>query len=213
VQSYLFEKGVTSIQGVFKAFVPRALDPAEPINWGEVIKENTRLTTEIISGKYGECTTFAGDGAHKLYQLYLAEATAGANLRGEDFDPRKYGNAAAKFFQYIQMVLNSNVPFVVFTCWDGHEKDDPDERGANPSRHIFPELPGQSAKRIMGEFAVVLYATRQGTGGATRYIWQTAPAGKVWGAGVKMPIEIAKKLPYEIEQDFSKLEKHLSLEI
>ena len=211
MQSYLFEKGTASIQGVTKAFVPHAIDPEQPVNWSEVVRETKQLSVDIISGKYGKCTTFCGDGLHKLYNLFLAEATAGANIRGEDFDPKKYMSASARFFQYLQMVLNSPCPYVVFSVWDGLEKDDPDEKGSSPMRHIFPDLPGKSAKLIMGEFSVVLYAYRQGVGQGAKYIWLTQPTGKVWGAGIKMPVEVAAKLPIELPQDFAVLDKYLQL--
>lgn len=209
LQSYPGEKGVASIpySDGLRAFVGTLPPPGEPVNYAQVIVETERLTTEILTGKHGEVQTFAGDGLRKLHDLYLAEATAGASAEGRDFDPRLYGGTHKRFFKYIDMVYRSTVPYVVFTVWDGHEKDDPDERGANPSRHIFPNLPGQAAKDIMGEFSLVLYATRQGQGPATRFVWQTQPFGKVWGAGVKLPIDVAKRLPVTVEQDWRVVER------
>ena len=209
IQSYPGEKGVASIpysDGV-RAFVGSLPPPGEPVNYAGVIAETERLTTEILTGKHSEVTTFAGDGLHKLHELYLAEATAGASMEGREFDPRLYGSAHKRFFRYLDMVLRSPVPYIVFTVWDGHEKDDPDERGATPSRHIYPELPGLAAKRMMGEFSLVLYSTRQGTGPATKFIWQTQPFGKVWGAGAKLPIEVARRLPVTVEQDWRVVER------
>jgi len=207
VQSYPGEKGTTSIpyaEGV-KAFIGELPQPGDPVNYGQIIRETESQTTEILTGKHGPCQTFAGDGLHKLYAIYLAEATAGASADGKDFEARLYGSAHRRFFKYLDMVCRSAVPHVVFTCWDGREKDDPDEGGSSPSRHIFPELPGQAAKAVMGEFALVLYATRQGSGPAAKYLWQTQPMGKVWGAGAKLPLEIAKRLPLTVEQDWARV--------
>lgn len=201
------ENGSTSVveDEETKSFVWEAPNLDAP-NWTAVYAETQRITHEALSGKHGPTTTVAIDGVHKLYDLLLNVATGGAKARGEEFDPRKYGTASSLFFGYVQRVLASPVQYVVMTCWDGREKDDPDEKGANPSRHIFPELPGQAAKGIMGEFAVVLYANREGVGPAARYVWQTRPFGKVWGAGVKMPLEVASKLPLSVPQDWRALE-------
>lgn len=212
VLSYPGEKGSTSIpheDGV-RAFVWDLPDPEKVQNWVGVLAEVNRLTFDILHGKHGPISTFAGDGLHKFFDVCLNVATAGARGRAENFEASKYGPAGVLFFGYIERVLASSaVANVVMTCWDGREKDDPDERGANPSRHIFPELPGQAAKAVMGEFAVVMYAIREGAGPAARYLWQTQPMGKVWGAGVKMPLEIAKSLPLTIPQEWPMLERYL----
>ena len=212
IQSYPGEKGTTSIpngEGI-QSFVWDHPDPEKGVDWAGVVRETRQLTVELLAGKHGTIQTFAGDGLHKLHSVFLAEVCGGANMRGEDFEPRLYGPAHTKFFQYIDLVTRSNVPNVVFTVWDGHEKDDPDERGSSPSRHVFPELPGPTApKRMMGEFAVGLYATREGSGPATQFMWLTQPTGKVWGAGLKMPAEIAKRVPLKVKQDWTVLEKIL----
>lgn len=213
VLSYPGEKGTSSIPRLtvdgqaVKAFAFDG-EVVEQPNWAQIIKDTKALTMEALSGKHGPIKTFAGDGLHKLYGAFLAEATFGASTRGENFDAKLYGNAGTRFFQYIDLVMRSTIENIVFTCWDGHEKDDPDEKGTNPSRHIFPELPGQAAKKIMGEFSIVLYANRDPTG---KYVWQTQPLGKVWGAGAKVPIEVAKALPATLEQDWRVLEKALKL--
>jgi len=63
------------------------------------------------------------------------------------------------------------------------------------------------AKRIMGEFSVVLYSevSLPDPKGARRGTWQLRPGGKVWGAGIKVPPDIAKRLPEKAEQDWQKL--------
>lgn len=214
IQSYPGEKGTSSIPTttvdgkLVKAFVFDQPEVAAEMNWATVVKETKQLAIDIVGGKHGPVVTYAGDGLHKLYACFLHEATFGASAKGQDFDAKLYGAASQRFFGFIDLLMRSPVPNVVFTCWDGHEKDDPDERGTAPSRHIFPELPGQAAKRVMGEFSVVVYANRDATG---KYCWQTQPAGKVWGAGVKMPLEIAKTLPITLEQDWRLLEKALKL--
>jgi hypothetical protein len=209
IQSYPGEKGTTSIphgDGI-QAFVWDMEDITKDQDWSRIILETKQLTVELLAGKHGPIQTFAGDGLHKLYACYLHQATNGASARGEEFDPRCYGSASTKFFQYLDLVMRSSVANVVFTVWDGPEKDDPDDKKSD--RHIFPELPGQAAKRVMGEFSVVLYANREGAGDAAKYTWQTKPGGKIWGSGVKAPLELAKKIPMKVEQNWSVLEKYL----
>mgnify|MGYP001589621971 FL=1 len=205
------EKGTTSLpqgEGI-RSFVWDAPDPNAAVNWVGVLAEVNKLTFESLSGKYGPIKTFALDGLHKLYDTCLQVATNGAKARGEDFEPKKYGPASALCFGYLEKVMLSAVENVVFTCWDGLEKDDPDEKGSQAPRHLFPELPGKAAKLIMGEFAVVLYSNREGAGPAAKYIWQTQPLGRVWGAGVKMPLEVSKRLPLTVPQDWGALERLL----
>ena len=213
VQSYMMEKGISSIQGVAKAFVPRDFDPQEVTNWQNVVNETTKLTSEIISGKHGKCSTFAGDGLHKLFEAYLAVVTGGASIRGEDFEAKLYMSAANKFFSYINMIYNSKVPIAVFTVWDGLEKDNPEDKDKSASSHVYPELPGKAAKRIMGEFAIALSSKIEGQGKAARYLWQTKPQGRVWGAGMKMPADVYAAIPDFIAQDYNVLAPYLKPQI
>lgn len=208
VMFYPGEKGQTSltIDADVKAWVPEPFDPEKPTNWASMVVGIERATNEILAGKHGTFATFAGDGLHKLHALYLAEATAGASMRGEDFEPRLYGAAQKKFFAYLDRVMRSTMSVVVFTVWDGREKDDQDDKSKNATSHIYPELPGKCAKEIMGEFAIVAGANKVGD----KYVWQLRPQGKVWGAAVKVPKAIAVKLPTFIEQDWTVLDALLT---
>lgn len=183
--------------------------PAGAVNWIGELADLQKRTFEVLAGKYGPVTTIAVEGLHKLFPLFLNVVTGGAYSDAKDFEAKKYGPAGILFFAFVEKVCESGVKNAVFTCWDGLEKDDPDEKGANPSRHIFPELPGKAAKNVMGEFTVVLYATREGSGPAAKYVWQTQPFGRVWAAGAKMPLEIVKRLPLTLAQDWKVLEKVL----
>lgn len=210
VQVYPGEKGATSIEAgegvqVYKWSAP------EVVSWSEVLADTKRLTVEqLLRAKKGEIKTFCGDGLHKLYATFLHAATSGASARGEDFDAKIYGAVHAQFFAYVDMVLrNPDLEYAVFSVWDGKEADDSDAKGKDITRHIFPDLPGQAAKRIMGEFSVVLYALLEGAGPTAKYLWQTKPYGKVWGAGCKMPLAISKTLPLTVPQDWTAFEKFL----
>ena len=65
------------------------------------------------------------------------------------------------------------------------------------------------AKRIMGEFGVVVYAevnwAMRMPGKAAPATWQLIPEGKVWGAGIKAPLDVVLNLPVRVEQSYPKL--------
>jgi hypothetical protein len=186
----------------------------------EILKAVEQLTIECLTGARGEIATFAGDGLHKLYEHFFQQELQNlvlvfensAKYQGmtkeqieEDLTGKAYGNAHREFVHYLNKVSVSKVPNVVMTIWDGDEKDDPNNRKS--ASHVFPDLPGKMAKRIMGEFSVVLFSevSLPDPQGKRRGTWQLRPGGKVWGAGVKVPPDIAKRLPEKIEQDWSKL--------
>ena len=208
--SYSGEKGYETIprdNPDHTAWIWEVADPAK-LSPHAVVTEVETLTTELLAGKHGECMTFVGDGVHKLYTWYFERAWLDLGQREETVG-QAYGKAHRDFGAYLNKVLQSQVPYVVMTAWEGRTKDDPTDKSKNAPSHIFPDLPGMMASRIVGEFSVVLYAevdppTPQGKVTAR---WQIRPAGKVWGVGVKLPPEMAARLPNKLEPpDFRKLE-------
>jgi hypothetical protein len=176
-------------------------------DYSETLKEVKQLCFDLLAGKHGEFRTFAFDGLHKLYSLFLAVQTSGDSERGEEFDAKEYGKTHKAFFKFLAQIKASPGENIVFTVWDGREKDDPEAKGKDAVTHIFPELPGAAAKLIMGEFSVVLYATKIGSGEGALYKWLTRPLGKVWGCGIKAPMELTTKIPTTLDaQDWRKLE-------
>jgi len=79
--------------------------------------------------------------------------------------------------------------------------------------HIWPDLPGKAAKRLLGEFTAVLYAKVVTTkpGQPPTGVWQLQPDNEVWGVGIKCPVEVASKLPNQIPQDYNELMKILGV--
>ena len=201
-------------------------DPAVRLTPRGLVTQIERLSTEILSGKHGPIQTFFGDGFHKFYQVIyeaclddLIEAFPSADK--DRLGGRAYGMAHAEAFRYFRKIQSSNVPYVVVTMWAQREKDNPEDRSATASTHIWPDLPGELAKKVMGEFGIVLYAM-PGTEIAPAVMkgqsvvkparfsagtWQLRPGGKVWGAGIKLPLNIAQQLPTIVPQDWSHLEK------
>ena len=183
-------------------------DPAKVSPHATVTAIET-LTLEILAGKHGPCETFVGDGLHKLYGWYLARAWIDCGADADDLKGgMAYGRAHRDFQKYLDRLLQSPVPYVVCTIWEGRTKDDPADKSKNAQTHIFPDLPGEMAKRVVGEFSVVLYSevSTPDPQGRIRGTWQIRPAGKVWGVGVKLPPSMAATLPAKIEPDFRKLE-------
>ena len=218
-----FEGGVSSIpwvnfQGVpIIAKVPTPIDVGKPQNWQAIINDVWDITVKAIAGEFGPINVFVLDGLHKLYQAMLATQCDGANLtgaefvdsKGNDLMGRSYGRTHTQFFRYVWTVINSNVDKVVFTCWDGADKDNALDTDKKAPRHNYPDLPGQAAKKIMGEIPVVFSAGWDVPTAAGRFFWRTRPLGYDYGAGIKLPVDIMKdlKLPGEIPQDFAAWDK------
>lgn len=189
-----------------------------------VLQETETLTREIIAGKHGKFESLAVDGLHKLHYWYyrrrrlqiadwvITKESDAANER--QLDLTAYGGpssgAYAEFMLWLSLVLQSPIPYVVATVWEEPEPDDPSDR-QNRSSHTFPALPGKLAKQICGEFSVVLSAavTLPDIKGQVKGEWQIRPQGKIWGVGVKVAPEIAKRLPAKMPQDFESLRKLL----
>ena len=197
------------------------IDDPSKVSAASVVAEVEKLTIEILTGKKGEVQTFAGDGLHKLYDWYYKRARVDIDdapgMSDDQKDIRAYGNpqggAFKGFLDFLHKILHSTVPYVAMTVWEDPEKDDAQSKDRNAPMHVFPALPGKIAKRIVGEFSSTVYAEVTSPvadlQGSVKGTWQIRPGGKVWGVGVKAPVEIAKTLPKYIAQDFPTLERLL----
>ena len=128
------------------------LQPGQPSS--EVAREMRDLTVNVITGKYGPVATLAPDGVHKLNDFYVDAATGGDFFAGNDFEPMLYVQARREFINFLNLCRFSAVPNVVFTCWAGLEKDT--KKKEDKSMHVWADLPGQLAKKIVGEFTACL---------------------------------------------------------
>ena len=206
------------VEGVH-SYVWEIEDPTK-VTSASVVAEVDKLILDILTGKKGPVTTLALDGLHKLYDWDYKQARMeleDAQLSDDMKDIRAYGNAQGgaykHFLDRLHKMLASTVPYVVCTVWEDPEKDDPQDKSKNAPMHVFPALPGKIAKRIVGEFSTVVYAEVSSPvadlKGEVKGTWQIRPGGKVWGVGVKAPLDIAVKLPKSIPQDFPTLERLL----
>lgn len=184
----------------------------------KLIKEVENKTIEMLAAKP---RTFAGDGIMKLAGLYwrrefnrltIINDSAKVPATEDEIKLRAYGNpnygSTKDVLKYISMVNHSNVETIVFTCWEGEERDDPKAKGRDVTTHTFADLPGALARRIVGEFGIVLYShvTQPDVKGESKATWQIRPSGKVWGVGVKLPPAVAARMPGQgIPQDWAKL--------
>jgi len=192
------------------------------------IREIEETTWEILAMPGLE--TFAGEGLHKLASMYwnreyqkllvsneaaIAQGKTDRNgqLISEAIKLQAYGNenygATREILAYISKVCQSSVPNVVFTCWEGVEAGETGNAklDSNQNPHLFADLPGKLARKIVGEFGIVMYAEvgLPDPKGNTPSSWQIKKHGKVWGVGTKLPLEIAVKLPTKVPQDWQKL--------
>ena len=193
---------------------------AEKSSSKAVLDELERLTFDTLSGKNGKVASFAVDGFHKFYDHVLNYVTNGDFFAGLEFEPRLYGRAHEHAKYYMDRVLSTPCPNVVFTTWDGTEPDRDKlagEKASDVPRHILPELPGKMAKKVMGEFPITVYAdlkyvTSMVNGkqvNAVQTWWQLRPHGMVWAAAIKAPKEIVERLPLQVEQSYNALAKAL----
>jgi hypothetical protein len=201
-----------------KKFGDRAVvfvDQSESTATIDYVKELTgvkQVVFDLVAGvKYGKIDVLALDGLHKGYEMFLAAATGGISAKSLDFDAKLYEDARKSFLTFLHIIFRAvaagKLKRVVATCWDGREKDDPDDKSKTATTHLFPDLPGKLAKGVVGEFGVVLGTRVQGTGNGAKYTWLTRPYGKVGGVGIKAPISVMTAIPLEIPQDWQALSK------
>jgi len=185
-------------------------DAAEKTSSASVVAQVEALVFGLLAGKQGSLVSLGLDGYHKFYGYILDSVTGGAFFKGEEFDTKLYARSHEQFNWFHERVMSSLVPYAWFTAWDGREADKPELKSASPT-HIFPDFPGKMAKRIMGEFPIVMYSNIKWgeLGKLESATWQLRPHGSVWGAAVKAPLEVIEKLPVSIPQDFKVLEQVL----
>ena len=188
------------------------LDDPSQVAAAQVVREIEQLAYEIIAGKHGEVVTLGLDGLHKMFGWYYKKArldvegwSSARNMEEDKKNLIAYNPAYDAFQLFLTRVLHSKVPYIVASVWEGRTKDEPENMKSQS--HIFPDLPGQMARWIVGEFTCTLYSevTLPDPKGNIRGQWTTRPLGKIWGVGIKAKPEIAKKLPATLPNNFKAL--------
>jgi hypothetical protein len=201
------------------------IDP-EKASWSQLCSEVEKTTWRAIAGEFTggkQPQTLALDGLHKLYHCYLkreftdlvlaAQSNARSNQDPEAYRGPSYGRAHDVFGHYVTKTLQSSVPWIVASLWEGRIKDNPDDTTRTAKRHIFPDLPGEMGKNIVGEFASGILYSEVGLPdplGRVKGTWLTKKSGDIWGVGLKCPAEIAERIPARIPQTWEALTKALS---
>ena len=219
------EKGHDSIPKGMPGLTPYIWrnDPTTKQSSYAIIQEVERTVMDICAGKRGEVTSLCIDGIHKYYDYILdfvtgglffsAQASGKLDKEGNEewFNPVLYARAHERFKWFITSVNETSVPYILWTCWDGREPDIPGVK-RSPS-HIYPDLPGKMAKRVVGEFAVTLFQRMDLAltlpGKRAKVTWQLIPEGDVWGAAIKAPVDVTTKLPKTIDANLKLLEQTL----
>lgn len=189
------------------------LDEGRKVDSHTVVADVVKVSMECITGKHGKITSFAFDGIHKFFEYIMDSVTDGAWFLGEEFEPKLYGVGYRAFEDFLSRLTHNQLPVVAFTCWAENEGDrtkKPGEKASDIPSHIWPSLPGKMAKKIVGEFSVVVHQSLrklQPTEAEPQGVWQTRPAGEVWGCGLKGTVEVVKRIPTYIPADYRVLEK------
>lgn len=151
------------------------------------------------------------DGIHQLYDHMMIKITNGLYARGEDlaYDPDTgksnkyrasafYNTAYRTFGQVLSELYASPIPFVGVTVWEEYRGGD-DENvtsvGIDAQRYLWPDLPGRTAKRIVGRFDARISAKvhtecihkncPDDKNCSEHHVWQFIPKNTVRGVGIK----------------------------
>lgn len=223
ILSYPGEKGWETIprdEPNLISLVWEVEDSTKPLTPTVVVREVESVTAQVLSGAYGKVATFAGDGAHKLYQWYfqqaLAEKIANAprdwDGNEETFVGPAYGQAHKDYGLYLTKILSSSVPYAVMTFWQGLDREDPLNLSKKAPRAYFPDLPGMMARNAVGEFSATLFSevSKPEMSGLVRGSWITRIEGIHQGIGIKVNPDIAQKIPVRIPQHFGVLQRYMA---
>jgi hypothetical protein len=183
----------------------------EPVDWSKKqdwkgMREEIKLeTARVLVGSYGQFTTVAFDGIHKIYDVFREAAAEEHNQDGR----RYYPQAQKDFLSWFSMAwFSKTVPYVLFTVWAAVEKDDPlaveNPKGPAPAKSIWPNFMGQVQRSMVGEVNCIYSFVEGG-----KAIWQLKQDERVKGIGLKLPPAEAEKLPYKIPADWQVLKKLL----
>lgn len=213
IVSYPGEKGYDTIPLDRPNIIPLIwqVDDAQRLDSHKIVDEVYSTSIKALADH--RPVTFVGDGIHKFFDYVLDAVTDGAFLAGEEFEAKLYRKANDWFLEYLSRIMHTPTPIVVFTSWAEHEADRQKKKGEQASdipSHIYPAIPGKGAKRIMGEFSVVVHQTIgkiKPTDAESQELWQTRPYGEVWGCGLKGPKDTVKHIPTFIPANYRVFEQ------
>lgn len=149
-------------------------------------------------------TTVGLDGLHVLYQLILT--SYGYPDDAANFGEKAYGRghsfARNDFMNIVRSISISKAEYFVASVYDGNESISADGK----QTAIFPDLPGQMAKGVMGLFPAVFHAETIGEGSDKQYIWRLQALGDIQGAGIHLPKSVRDSFPQKCPADWKQIE-------
>jgi hypothetical protein len=193
-----------------KVLLWEPVDWSKPQDWKGMREEIKVETAKVLTGSYGQFTTVAFDGIHKIYDVFREAAAEDTKTHDGKTDGRKYFPQAQRdFLAWFSMIWNcKTVPYILFTVWAAIEKDDPlaveDPKGPPVAKSIWPNFMGQVQRSMVGEVNCIYSFVEGG-----KAIWQLKQDARIKGIGLKLPPAEAEKLPYKIPADWQVLKKLL----
>lgn len=178
------------------------VDDVAQVSPHAALREVNQIVAQVVAAKP---ITLAVEGIHKYYDFAYSAALEDLISGGMDEEKASgpaYGKAHKTTLQFFNRLSASGVPYLVLTCWEGEEKDDPKDKSRNAKKHRAPMLPGKLATWVTGEFGVSIRAFLKRTPTTLVGLWQITPDPEAPGCAVKTSLEIAKGLPRTIPQDF-----------
>lgn len=169
-----------------------------------VLREANAIVAQVASSN-PKPLTVAVEGIHKYYDFAYQAALddlISSGMEEEKATGPAYGKAHKTTLHFINRLSASGVPYLVLTCWEGEEKDDPKDKSRNAPKHRAPMLPGKLATWITGEFGVSVRSFLKRTPNSLVGLWQITPDPQAPGCAVKTEKVVATQLPRTIPQDF-----------
>lgn len=175
--------------------------------------------------------TLCIDGLHKLLDYAMDDITAGNWFEGsvvkdqkgnleDTVPPTAYGQLARWLRGFLNPLIQSKVPYIVFTSWDADKavrKAKPGEHWSQVEKAKLPALIGEAARTILGEFGVTIHASKgtwfdaNGKELGKGFRWQTKSDGGTLAAQIKAPPEVVEKIPKFVEAKWPTLASYLGL--
>jgi hypothetical protein len=203
------------------SYVPE-MKESDSLEWSRqsVAEFEDVVNTVLSSGSNNYI--LALDGVHAYYKHVLNIITSGSYLKGEEFEQVLYGRAHSKFGNFMAKLYNSAIPLIICTTWEEWEAragNDPVRfRDANQPQYLWPAIPGQMAKAVVGMFdsrlscrleKTCFHSNCEESGKREHHVWQFMDGGAVRGVGIKGLRKITKKMkqiPF-IHQDYFALKR------
>jgi len=208
-------------------------------SWSEeAIRSFNAICTEIIKQKPD---VLAIDGLHSLWLHLMNRTTNGDFLQGETLDVNPETNRvdkyrAARFYsqthnafgQYLAGLYDCHIPLIVCTTWEEWESGQTENQRPGDiasTRYLWPAIPGQMARGIVGRFDARLSARLEKTcfhnncedanNKELHHVWQILPKGDVMGVGIKGLRRTNAKLKRDpfVHQSYDVLQRLIGLTV